>query len=57
MGRGHLSEPDGGRIIQDGEHDGFKVATRIAVVKSQLDPARAFMTLKALEALQTQPRA
>ena len=54
----HLGEPDGGVIVKDGSHDGLiYVATNVSVVKPQLDPAKAFMTLRAHEARSTQLRA
>ena len=57
MGGGYLSEPDGSAKFRMGNMMALYLATRVSIVKPQLDPARAFMTLRALDTRSTQSRA
>ena len=57
MGGGHLGEPDGGSIVKDGAHNGAIRGHQGFGREAQLDPARAFMTMRTLEARSTQSRA
>ena len=54
MGGGYFGEQDGGGIIKDGVHDGLICGHQCFSCKAPADQARAFMTLRALEARSTQ---